>query len=250
MQSVLQKLQAPIWYGADGLYRAAAYWTFRSQSKDELARRLVELSREIACGKFLGQVEKGTRALEEGNPAAAPSGELENFHIRHARVLRRDLKAWWQELVLSRRAGERWEENMAIVCGDNLVGRTLAIFPGHCVALLATDSRFRIVAHADHDLRPIVYEGTAQNGFGHPVGRVNHVPLDLRATEDHPITVITSSLSGTYPDGVIIGTVEALVPSADGVFQEGTVRLSPFLAGIREVAVLVPKNSEADPDVR
>jgi hypothetical protein len=120
----------------------------------------------------------------------------------------------------------------------------LTIFSGHCVALLATDDRFRIVAHVAGDPRPVVYAGVPQTGFGAPVGRISNVPLDMRASAEHPLHIVTSSLSGTYPDGVNVGTVTALIQSANGVFQEGVVQLAPPLTGAREAAVLIPRTED------
>jgi cell shape-determining protein MreC len=51
---------------------------------------------------------------------------------------------------------------------------------------------------------------------------------------------VTSSLSGDFPQGLKLGTIDRLGPGADGLFQTGVVKLNPALANLHEVAVLVP----------
>jgi cell shape-determining protein MreC len=60
------------------------------------------------------------------------------------------------------------------------------------------------------------------------------------ATPDNPLTLVTSNLSGDFPQGVKLGTIDRLGPGADGLFQTGVVKLNPQLANLHEVAVLVP----------
>ncbi|MDR2576722.1 MAG: hypothetical protein LBC42_01585 [Puniceicoccales bacterium] len=229
-----------MWYAADGLHGAASHMVLRSESKDALIRRIEELSRALAAERLSKISEEASHAFVQAAPSPNVGHTIGHFSAHYSRVLRRDMKAWWQEVVLSGGAGDGMEENRAIVCGKQLVGRTLNIFPHHSVALLATDSRFRIVAHAKDDARPLVYEGLSQTGLGVPVGLISHVPLDMVASKERPLIIVTSSLSGTYPDGIFVGIVTGLRPSTNGVFQEGVVLLPSSLSAVREVAVLFP----------
>jgi rod shape-determining protein MreC len=238
LQKTMQELQAPVWYATDGLHSATSYEALKSESKDKLARRIVELSRTLAAERLRRTAEEFGRTIELASPPHTMRGSIRNFSAVYARVLRRDMKAWWQELILSRGAVDDTRENCAIVCGNQLAGKTLAIFSNHTVALLITDRRFRIVAHFENDARPVVYEGISQHAFGKPIGFISHVPLDVIASKERPIKVVTSSLSGTYPDGLTIGIVTELRMSSNGVFQEGIVTLSPILSSLREVAIL------------
>jgi hypothetical protein len=240
-QNILQKLQAPIWYGTDGLRTVFAHWSLGSQSKEWLERKVVELSRNLARERLCGDLLHCGAALESDKFSAAPQGPLTGFRVLYGRVLRRDSKAWWQEVLLAAGARDCVGEGAAVICANCLVGKVSAVFYRHCVALLVTDARFRSIVHAFGDGRPLVYEGLSQRGFGPPIGRISCIPADMAASELAPLIIVTSSLSGTYPDGITVGTVTALRPSDDGIFQEGVVHLSPLLAGIREVALLLPE---------
>jgi cell shape-determining protein MreC len=237
--SVLQELQAPIWYATAVGQDICAREVLLAQPKETLARLVVELSRQNAHQRLLAQVRTNGVQHDESQL----SGRIGDFTVQPLRVLRRDGKAWWQELLVGGGSGLR--ENMPLVCGEFLAGKILHVHRGHCVALLASDPRFRIVAHVARDRRPVIYEGVAQGGFGQPIGRVTNLPKDLG--DGSPLTIVTSSLSGTYPDGIPIGTVGQLRPSLDGLFLEGTVLLSPLLLQTRELGVLVPCSATMPP---
>ncbi|MDR0678866.1 MAG: rod shape-determining protein MreC [Puniceicoccales bacterium] len=236
-RNALQELQAPIWSGSDALHRVLAHGSLRAQSKEWLEQQLVELSHSLAWERLLERISVGTAALKGGD-IPAKEEFLGNFRPLYARVLRRDSKAWWREVLLSVGIKDSVQEGTALVCGDHLAGKVLATFPSHSVGLLVTDPRFRAIVHAFGDGRPLVYEGVAQSGFGPPIGRVSCVPGELRASPQRPLQIVTSSLSGSYPDGLAVGTVFELRPSSDGIFQEGQVRLYAPLAGVRELVLL------------
>jgi rod shape-determining protein MreC len=230
LRAVLQELQAPVWYAMAGGRDLLNREVLLAQSKETLARLVVELSRTNANERLARRVQG------EGPGTEGPPGTVGNFAVHQLRVLRRDGKAWWQELLLSR--GKDLRENLPLVCGEFLAGKILHVHASHCVALLASDPRFHAVAHVAGDRRPVIYEGVAQGGFGQPIGRVTHLPQELG--DGRPLVIVTSSLSGVYPDGVPIGPVDNLQPSADGLFLEGTVHLCPQLLQARELGVLVP----------
>ena len=71
------------------------------------------------------------------------------------------------------------------------------------------------------------------------------VPADMEPTLKKPATLVTSSLAGTFPDGIEIGKVRSLSLGADGIFKSGTVELSPHLDSLAEVAVLVPVSEDS-----
>ncbi|MDR0340383.1 MAG: hypothetical protein LBH53_02365 [Puniceicoccales bacterium] len=239
-RNALQELQAPIWSGSDALCRVLASGSLRAQPKEWLERQLVELSRSLEWERLQERISATESALNNKN-SFAEENFLGDFCLLYVRVLRRDSKAWWRELLLSAGTKDSVQEGSALVCGDHLAGKVLAVFPRHSVGLLVTDPRFRAIVHAFGDGRPLVYEGVAQSGFGPPIGRVSCVPRELRTSPQKPLQIVTSSLSGSYPDGLAVGVVSELRPSGDGIFQEGTVHLCPQLSGIRELAMLLQR---------
>ncbi|MDR2677276.1 MAG: rod shape-determining protein MreC [Puniceicoccales bacterium] len=243
VRDALQEFQAPLWHGAGILHRLKTNLQLRSLSKGELIAEIENLSRELARMELVRD-----SAVDFEDPqlrALTKEGSLGTFQPALTYILRRDEKAWWQEVVISGGRNQNFKENMAIVSGRGLLGKICRVFSHHSVAILTTDPRFRTVAHFHNDPQPIIFQGIAQGGLTKPVGRVTKVPADVRASEELPLRVVTSSLSGVYPDGVPIGIVVCLHRNPDGISQDGEVVLNPSLAHAREAAVLIPK-VEAD----
>lgn len=239
----LQEFQAPLWHGAGVLHRVKNDIQLRSLSKGELIGEIQTLSRQLAYAELARE-----SAVDFGDPQSrelARDSSLGAFQTVPTRILRRDEKAWWQEVVIGGGRNRGFGENMALVNGRGLLGKICRVFSHHSVVILATDPRFRTVAHFHNDPRPIIFQGVTQGGLAKPVGHVTKVPADVHISEDRPVKVITSSLSGVYPDGVPIGVVVRLRRSADGISQEGEVLLNPSLAHAREAVVLIPA-AEAD----
>ncbi|MDR2341096.1 MAG: rod shape-determining protein MreC [Puniceicoccales bacterium] len=235
-RDVLQEFQAPIWHGAGFFRDAKNNLQLRKLSKGELIDEIKELSRELAYMRLIRESEIDFR--DPQLRALAMEGSLGGFRTIFARILRRDEKAWWQEVIISGGHHRGIQEGMALANGRGLLGKICRVFSHHSVAILATDPRFRTIAHFHNDPRPIVFQGVSQRGLANPIGRVTKVSMDVQVFEGQPLKVVTSSLSGVYPDGIPIGVVIRLQESSDGVFQEGEVILNPSLAHAREAVVL------------
>jgi cell shape-determining protein MreC len=70
------------------------------------------------------------------------------------------------------------------------------------------------------------------------MGMATNVPTDLVQGETPP-TLVTSELSGVFPENITVGTVD-LPARLEGNYAVATVRLDDkFLSTVREVAVLV-----------
>jgi hypothetical protein len=249
----LQELQAPLWYSFDCIHQMGSYWQLRSLPKENLIREIVKLSRSLSYCELLLSADLPPSDHPSHDDVKNHSERLQRFSSQLSRfnpvlirVLRRDEKAWWQEIVISGGRNDGITENMAIIGSRGLIGKTYRVFSRHSIALLATDPRFRIVAHIKGDLRPIVFEGAFQKGFNTPIGRVTHVPLDVKISQENPLMVVASSLSGVYPEGLPMGTIKTLKESVNGAFQEGVVHLNPQILSVHEALILSPKE-ELDP---
>lgn len=232
----LENFNSPICYAADRARQIETYWVLRSQKKDVLIRQIVYLSRQLAYYELAH--ESATNGFNDTTePQAAPA--LDNFEGIHGQVIRRDLKSWWQKIALWT-GDQKLRPNLAVIDSRGLVGRTEHIFAKHCTVQLLTDPNFRIVASIAGDPRPVVYQGAFQSGFGQPRGVVTHVPADVTASDEHPLQLVTSGLSGVYPEAIPIGHIYKLKASSNGVFQEGEVLLDDRLLSLRESTVFIP----------
>jgi rod shape-determining protein MreC len=162
------------------------------------------------------------------------------FSYEVARVERRDMSAWWQQIVVRKGANFNIQPGSAVVFAGGAVGRVREVGAYSSVIDLISGPEVRIAAVLEGDTRPVQYQGGVARAFQAPSGRVSFVPPDVRIDPERPLRVLTSGLGGAFPEGLVIGTVDQLEPSPDGLFQHGTVRLDPRLDALREVSILVP----------
>ena len=101
-----------------------------------------------------------------------------------------------------------------------------------------------MAASFENDNRPVVYQGSAQTGLGAPHGEIRDAPQDLIANSQEPLKLLSTELGGTFPSGLVIGTVRWLEPGSSGIFQAGEVHLDKRLLSLKEVSVLIPINPE------
>jgi len=234
------EFQAPAWVVGSYLDDLEGFWARRSHSKVELITASQELARRKANYEVLVQ---RTEALE------AEIGRLESildlpsrqtFRYEVARVIRRDLSAWWQEVLIRKGRDHGIPVGAAVIFSGGVVGRVIEVRAYTSRVELVTSPDFRMAASFEGDERPVVYQGRGQTGFGRPVGSVRDAPQDLSASSQDPLRLVSTGLGGTFPPGLTIGTVPRLEPGNTGIFQTGAVLLDERLLSLYEVAVLVP----------
>ena len=238
-----EEFQAPAWTALSYISDLRSYWAIRSRSKNELVEAGVDLARLNAAYALRNQqadrLENEIRALETF--FELPSHEAYRYEV--ARVIRRDLTAWWQTLTIRKGVTHGIEQGQAVVFAGGVVGRVASANAYTAEVELVSSPRFRNAAHFEGDNRPVEFRGGNNPGLGMATGNVYTVPADLEASLKAPLRLVSSRLGGVFPDGLTLGWVYNLDPSPDGLFQSGRVRLDPRLQSLREVAVLVPLES-------
>ena len=162
------------------------------------------------------------------------------FRYEVARVVRRDLNAWWQHIIIRKGNDYDIPKGAAVVFSGGVVGRVVEVNAFTSRVELITSPNFRMAANFQGDERPVVYQGLPQGGFGAPIGSVQDAPQDIVASTQVPKLLVSTRLGGTFPPGLTIGRISWLEPGSTGIFQAGEVALDPRLLSLHEVAVLIP----------
>ena len=234
------EFQAPSWVAMSYLKDLQAYWTDRNRTENELIEAGIDLARLNAAYELRNQqtdiLEREVKALE--GLLDLPS--LPEYRYEIARVVRRDMNAWWQQIIIRKGRRHGIREGQAVVYAGGVVGRIEQVYEHTCVVQLLSSPNFRVAAHFENDLRPIQFNGGINQILHDPKASLNNVPPDIFIPANQSIRVISSRLGGSFPDGLTLGYVQSLSPDASGLFQSGIVTIDPRLLSIREVAVLIP----------
>lgn len=220
------------------------YWSLSSHSKRDLmeaGRDLARLNAALELRVLENETLRSRIKRYEDIFSIPPMGMYKQ-HV--ARVARRDLNAWWQQLVIRKGSIDGIKEGSAVVYGGGVVGRIKEVGLFTSVVELVSSRNFRMAAVFEGDDRPVIYQGVGQVSFGEGCGEVVDVYADMTASASKPRRLMTSSIAGVFPEGLPIGTVSSLVLNYDGIFKTGRVDLSANLSALNEVLVLVPIEAE------
>lgn len=242
MQVSFTEFQAPAWVATSYLDDLEGFWARRSHSKVELIEAGRDVARAKSLYQFNAQRNETLEAEIERLEAILSLPSRREFRYEVARVIRRDLSAWWQHVII--RKGKDFDIPLgaAVVFFGGVVGRVVEVNAFTSRVELITSPNFRMAAQFEGDDRPVVYQGVPQSGFGDPKGSVRDAPQDVIASSQAPLKLVSTRLGGSFPPGLLVGQVTWLEPGGTGIFQAGEVELDPRLLSLHEVAVLIPLN--------
>lgn len=240
LKASFNEFQAPAWVVSSYLDDLEGFWARRMHSKRELELAGQQIARAKSYYQFNAQRVETLQAEVHRLESILDLPSRREYRYEVARVMRRDLTAWWQHLILRKGRDYEIPVGAAAVFAGGVVGRVVEVNAFTSRVELISSPNFRMAAQFEGDPRPVVYQGVAQSGFGDPVGRVSDAPQDLVATSQEPRQLVSTHLGGTFPPGLPIGRVSWLEPGNTGIFQTGEVALDPDLLSLYEVAVLIP----------
>lgn len=239
LRVTFSELQAPVEVTASYVRDLQEFWADRAHSKNELIEAARDLRHVYAGYEFQAQQTEAQQAeiarLEQ--LVRLPSNP--NFRLEPARVCRRDLSGWWQQLTIRKGSNYDLPVGAPVVYSGGVVGRVREVRAYEADVDLVSSPRMRLAANFEDDTRPVSYQGGNNPPLAPARGLVEFVPPDIVVYSSAPRRLVTSGL-GEFPPGVTIGYVTRLETSADGLFQSGEVSLDPRLSELTEVTVLVP----------
>jgi len=238
------EMQAPSMLSASYLRDIQDYWTLRTRKKTELIEGIRDLARlNAAYESRLHENEMLRREIARLEEILnLPS--LPGYRYEVARVARRDINGWWQQMIIRKGASDGIEEGAPVIFSGGVVGRVRKVYPNSSVVDLLSSQQIRLAAMLEGDDRPISFRGGINPSLRAPRGIAELVPPDITANERQPRKVLTSGLGGVFPAGIYIGEIQVLELAPDGMFQSGQVILHPRLNELKEVAVILPIQGE------
>ena len=239
------EFHAPVWVTASYLDDLGDFWARRNHSNLEL----IEAGQAIARRKAFYQLQVQRNTLLEGEVERLerflnlPPRETHDYEV--ARVIRRDINAWWQSITIRKGRDFNIPNGAAVVFEGGVVGRVVEVNAYTSRIELISSPNFRMAASFEGEARPVVYQGAQQTAFSTPVGQIRDAPQDLIASGQRPLRLVSTDLGGVFPAGLHIGLIEWLEPGSSGLFQDGEVILDSRLLDLREVTVLIPREDDA-----
>lgn len=127
-------------------------------------------------------------------------------------------------LTLNKGSNQGIKPEMGVICSDGIVGivKDVSAHFSSVISFLHKDSRVTARIMKNDYIGSMVW-----NGFDETHGTLNDIAKHVKVAKGD--TIITSSFSSIFPEGIMIGTVESVSSSGGNNFQDISVKLStPF----------------------
>jgi rod shape-determining protein MreC len=191
---------------------------------------------------YLLQERRGDREILKRLLPFLSLQEDAHFKYLYAHVLRREIQWWWNTCWIDKGSTEGVTQGLGVICPYGVVGKIHRVFRHSSIIELITSPHFRSVVHIENDMRPILYEGQASRpwSLASPQGKLSQIPTDIHEATVNGLKVISSDLSGVFPEGIVYGIASFLTARIN---QKIFVTPFPEILSLKEVIVLLPRHN-------
>lgn len=194
----------------------------------ELKKQISELSSRAAQFTELERENRDFRTMLDFK-------DKSEFKLITARVVSRDPSNWFNSVLIDRGTEDGMTENLPVLTVDGLVGKITAVTKNNSHVLLLVDENCKVSAWMKESGQYGIVQGNILAGGRNSLCRM--IFIDRFANLKLGDQVLTSGLGGVFPKGILIGTIRAIKPSADSLYQEVNITPAVDLARIDEVFV-------------
>ena len=214
----------------------AVVHAFFSQGRvnEELTLRNFYLERQVAqLRRLYEDLTRDTTLIERQELAF-----LSQYHLIPAKVVSITLNKADNLITIDKGRADGVEKDMGVACGNGVVGVVYLVSDHYAVVIPVLNVASSRISCA---IRGRGYFGYLQWYGGDPsVAYVEDVPRHARFKRGD--WVETSGYSAIFPSGVLVGKIENIYNSADGLSYRLKVRLATDFGCLRDVCVIGDKN--------
>ncbi len=141
-----------------------------------------------------------------------------------AKVINNSVNRRSNYLTLNRGSQQGVKPEMGVICSDGIVGIVKDVSEHYCsvISFLHKDSRISARIKGTNYMGSMVWDG-----FDETHGTLNDIAKHVRVKTGD--TIVTTSYSAIFPEGIMIGLVDEVNSSGGNNFQDISVKLStPF----------------------
>ena len=122
---------------------------------------------------------------------------------------------------------------MGVICSDGIVGivKDVSEHYSSVISFLHKDSRISARIKKNGYIGSMVW-----NGFDETIGELNDIAKHVNVSKGD--TIITSSYSAIFPEGIMIGVVDEVNSTGGNNFQEIKVKLSTSFGKLTYVYII------------
>jgi len=218
----------------EGRAEMESYFSLKRMN-EELTMRNFYLERQVAqLRRLYGELTSDTTALERQGLEF-----LNKYHVIKAKVITNELDKPDNLMTINCGMADGVEVGMGVACGQGVVGVTYLVSDHYTVVIPVLNTSSRISC----TIRGRGYFGVLRwDGKDAAVAYLEDIPRHARFMRGD--WVETNGYSSIFPPGVLVGKIETVYNSIDGLSYRVKVRLSTDFGRIRDVVVINDKSIE------
>ncbi len=156
-----------------------------------------------------------------------------NYRYISARIINNSVNKTLNYVTLNKGKKDGVKPDMGIVSPQGVVGVVVSVSDSYSVGFSVLNSRWGVSAK----LKSSGYFGPlAWNGGDYQIAELMEIPFHVELAVGD--TVVTSSYSATFPEGVMIGTIQSFYKPDGESFYQIKVKLSTDFKSIRYVEIV------------
>ncbi|MBI3994768.1 MAG: rod shape-determining protein MreC [Nitrospirae bacterium] len=160
-----------------------------------------------------------------------------------AAVIGRDPSNWYRTLLINKGRRDGVAVEMGVITPAGVVGRVIKAEPAVSQILLMTDRNSAVAALVQRTRDEGLVEGTEKG-----LARMKYLSLLSEAKEGD--LVLTSGLTGSFPKGLLIGTLGRPAKKDLDLFQQAEVIPGVDFSTLEEVLVITSLDGPPRPDAK
>lgn len=199
-----------------------------SKMNEGLTTRNFYLERQLAQMRRLYKEVTGDTAVVRDEMQF-----LKQYHLVPAKVVTNELNRPDNLLTINKGSADGIEVGMGVACGQGVVGVTYLVSDHYTVLIpvLNTSSRISCAIRSHNYFGVLRWDGKDAG-----VAYLEDIPRHARFKRGD--WVETNGYSSIFPPGVLVGKIETVYNSADGLSYRVKVRLSTDFGRLRDVVVI------------
>ncbi len=199
-----------------------------SKMNEGLTTRNFYLERQLAQMRRLYKEATGDTAV-----VCDEMQFLKQYHLVPAKVVTNELNRPDNLLTINKGSADGIEVGMGVACGQGVVGVTYLVSDHYTVLIpvLNTSSRISCAIRSHNYFGVLRWDGKDAG-----VAYLEDIPRHARFKRGD--WVETNGYSSIFPPGVLVGKIETVYNSADGLSYRVKVRLSTDFGRLRDVVVI------------
>jgi rod shape-determining protein MreC len=205
-----------------------------SKVNEQLAERNMYLERQVSqLRRLYGDLTKDTTELQRKELAF-----LSQYQLIPAKVVDNTVHKTDNLMTIDKGRADGVEADMGVACGNGIVGVVYLVSDHYSVVIPALNASSSRISCA---IRGRGYFGYLHWYGGDPsVAYVEDVPRHAKFKLGEYVE--TSGFSSIFPSGVLVGKIEQVYNSSDGLSYKLKVRLSTDFSCVRDVCVISDKS--------